>query len=280
MACSSPYYKKFDNETIPLPCGKCGSCKIRRVNQWVFRLRVEAQKSASSHFVTLTYNNKNLPRTPNGYKTLESKHLTDFFKRLRYYEKDSKIRYFACGEYGTNTSRPHYHIILFNLLDKQNLLKAWEYGNIDIGLVEKNSIAYVLKYIDKEKKVGKHQRDDRKREFQVMSKGLGKDYLTPAQKRYHRTNPDRNYVMDIYGNKIPLPRYYVKEIYKKDPAAAENRKKIIKKKVEEIEQKHIKRVEEDYKVEYLDYKNLLNIQKQRTFERKRKLTEINKRNKI
>ena len=35
-----------------------------------------------------------------------------FIKRLR---KDYDIKYFACGEYGDKTLRPHFHAILFGV---------------------------------------------------------------------------------------------------------------------------------------------------------------------
>jgi hypothetical protein len=36
-----------------------------------------------------------------------------FFKRLRKAYPDVKLRYFACGKYGEQFARPHYHVILF-----------------------------------------------------------------------------------------------------------------------------------------------------------------------
>src|SRR5699024_7911545 len=50
--------------------------------------------------------------------TLSPRDFTLFMKRLRYYyfEKYKKeLRFFACGEYGSSTFRPHYHAIVFNL---------------------------------------------------------------------------------------------------------------------------------------------------------------------
>ncbi len=37
-----------------------------------------------------------------------------FIKRLRKYFNNNKIKYFYCGEYGTQTLRPHYHMIVYN----------------------------------------------------------------------------------------------------------------------------------------------------------------------
>lgn len=61
-------------------------------------------------FLTLTYSDEMLP--PGG--TLEPKHLQSFFKKLRQQIGESaRLRFFAVGEYGSRTFRPHYHAALF-----------------------------------------------------------------------------------------------------------------------------------------------------------------------
>ena len=62
---------------------------------------------------TLTYNDENLPKKGDYLKTVKSKkisvqtdnslevvHLQQFIKKLRKYCAPSKLRYYACGEYG------------------------------------------------------------------------------------------------------------------------------------------------------------------------------------
>ena len=61
-------------------------------------------------FLTLTYDDDHLP--PNG--SLVKSDLQKFFKRLRK-NSGKKMAYFACGEYGEQTARCHYHVILFGL---------------------------------------------------------------------------------------------------------------------------------------------------------------------
>ena len=68
----------------------------------------EAKLHKENCFITLTYNNNNLPK----YKSLVKKELQDFFKRLRK-KYGEGIRYYACGEYGPKGKRPHYHAIIF-----------------------------------------------------------------------------------------------------------------------------------------------------------------------
>lgn len=62
-------------------------------------------------FVTLTYNEKHIPKG----NTLNPKDLQLFMKRLRKYVAPLRIRFYAVGEYGDTTNRPHYHIALFGL---------------------------------------------------------------------------------------------------------------------------------------------------------------------
>jgi len=212
--CDTPFYKKPDGylRDIPLPCGKCPVCKQKRVSQWAFRLMEEEKVSSSAFFVTLTYDTKYVPITPNGYMSLRKKDVQDFMKRLRKRESN-KLRYYLAGEYGENFSRPHYHMIIFNLSDIDNLEKAWTVGYIHIGNVTGASVAYTAKYIDKDKRIPLHGRDDRVPEFSLMSKGLGCSYLTPAIVNYHKADLTRCFVKTLDGHAVALPRLFRNRIY-------------------------------------------------------------------
>lgn len=100
-------------------------------------------------------------------------------KKLRKANPDHKLKYYLCGEYGGKTFRPHYHLILFDAV-LPTIQKAWEHGSIHYGAVSGASIGYTLKYMAKPGKIPLHQNDDRVPEFSLMSKGLGKNYLTEA----------------------------------------------------------------------------------------------------
>lgn len=173
--------------------------------------------SFSSSFITLTYDGENVPISPNGFMTLWKPDLQNFFKRLRYYTDQSAkatglkfapIKYYAAGEYGSDTYRPHYHIIIFNA-HHDHIEMAWEKGFIHFGNVTGASVAYSLKYISKPPMVGKFSRDDRKREFSLMSKGIGKSWVTPEKVAWYQQDPvNRQYAMSDFGTKIPIPRYY------------------------------------------------------------------------
>lgn len=81
---------------------------------------------------------------------LVKKDMQDWLKRLRQNIRPFKIRYFLVGEYGGETQRPHYHVILFNFpldLDLDRVLtETWTFGLYHIGTVTPASIHYCSKY--------------------------------------------------------------------------------------------------------------------------------------
>lgn len=215
--CDNPFTLKETG--MQFPCGKCLPCRNRRASGWSFRLRKELEHSDSAFFVTLTYNTDEVPISNKGYMSLDKKHLQLFFKRIRKAQNDNKIKYYTAGEYGSDKDRPHYHSIIFNmdlsiLLDiptarhclkspemylngkYQFMSKHWKYGVISIGTVTMASIGYCLKYITKPSKIPKHNNDDREKEFQLMSKGLGKKYITEEVIFWHH---------DDINNRMYLP---------------------------------------------------------------------------
>ena len=175
-ACITPMTirHKYTGEWHTFPCGKCLQCLKRRASAWSFRLMQEEKRSDSGLFVTLTYDTRSVPITENGFMTLQKQDVQKFFKRLRKLLPGAKIKYYACGEYGGHTLRPHYHIILFNA-DAASVASAWSLdgtpiGHIHYGLVTGASVGYTLKYMMKPAIIPMHSRDDRVKEFSLMSK--------------------------------------------------------------------------------------------------------------
>lgn len=222
MTCDSPYWvmPKAAFEKVPVPCGRCPPCKLRRVNSWVFRLVQEDRRSLSSHFVTLTYDTAFVPISDNAFMTLRKKDFQDYMKRLRKLCPDATLKYYAVGEYGTQNKRPHYHAVVFNCPDPTFFDTAWGLGSVHVGNVTSDSIAYCMKYIDKPSSF-KHARDDRQTEFSLMSKGLGNNYLSPEMLSYHKSDLSRLYATNPGGHRIALPRYYRMKIYDENEQRAQ-----------------------------------------------------------
>jgi hypothetical protein len=153
-------------------------------------------------------------------------------KRLRKLTAN-KLKYYACGEYGSTNKRPHYHAIIFNCPDPELFFEAWKkdgvyFGEVHVGNVTGNSVAYVMKYIDKShNEAGLYPgwrpfvgRDDRQKEFALMSKGLGSSYITKRVVDYHNADLNRVYLTVDGGFKIAMPRYYKERIFDEDVRAA------------------------------------------------------------
>lgn len=159
--CNQDEHTPDKDNVIMIPCGKCAGCQIEKANEWATRAYLESQKWAKNAFLTITYNNDNLPAK----RTLIKADLQKFWKRLRKTLKEP-IRYMACGEYGPKTLRPHYHAAVFNYWPddcekyKQNITGNWLYtskklnniwgkGYVIIGELNYESAAYIARYVYK-----------------------------------------------------------------------------------------------------------------------------------
>lgn len=141
---------------ITVPCGKCPLCRNKKSAEWSFRAVCENKTStAVPLFVTLTYNADNLPS--NGISKVA---VQLFLKRLRINLDrlgiEHSLRYFACGEYGTKSKRPHYHLIIWSFPDMRTLKerlsvieKSWQQGFCYVVPCTHGAISYVMKYMKK-----------------------------------------------------------------------------------------------------------------------------------
>lgn len=209
--CLAPLLLK--TQIYKVPCGKCISCLRRKQNAWAFRLQQQLKVSTSACFITLTY--ENIPISSNGMPTLVKKDFQNFLKRIRKKTYGQAcIKYYACGEYGTISNRPHYHAIMFNLpqvyMEDSNILtKTWGKGHINISPCNTATIRYTTKYLLKGK--GKNAKGSQK-EFSLMSKYLGVNYLTPQMIKYHKENL-QSFVTLPGGIPTSLPRYFRDKIF-------------------------------------------------------------------
>lgn len=230
--CINPVYVRLEKGGVFAPCGLCIECKKTRQGDWIFRINKELKYAKTAFFITLTYDDKHLPLDHN----LQKADLQNFMKRLRKISTE-KLKYYAVGEYGGETHRPHYHAIIFNLDDPAKIQKAWTLngetiGFVYVGTVTTDSIAYVTSYIipdGEEPLPGIYQQP-----FAVMSKNLGLEYLK-RNWNWHK-NGLKNYVLDN-GFKKHFPRYYSDKLFnfkEKERIANENVTRIAEKEYNEI----------------------------------------------
>lgn len=214
-------HEAYQDLPMMLPCGKCIGCKQDRANKWATRIVHESKLHTENCFLTLTYSDEYVPE--GGSLNLDQ--LQKFLKRLREKIHPRKVRYYACGEYGTKLDRPHYHLILFGYipddrklhsLDKsgtkrryvsETIQRLWPFGFHQIGDVEIASALYVAKYSVKKvtgPKAEEHYKG-KTPEFAVMSRnpGLAHDWITKR-----RTDVYPKDFFTINGTKHRPSRYY------------------------------------------------------------------------
>lgn len=218
-------YRTMSGEfTNVVPCGKCLLCLRRRQSAWAFRLSEHNKIADTSAFLTLTYDELCLPYSQNGLPTLKKVDLQEFWKKVRRDIEPTKIKYYACGEYGTKSDRPHYHAIVFDLpknylQNGQRLADKWGLGHIRVDVCNGATINYVTKYVMKGQWQPQHDQetgltDDRVPQYAAMSKNLGLSHLTPAMKKYYQRSKVGHVTLPS-GVKLSMPRYYREKVYNK-----------------------------------------------------------------
>lgn len=214
--CLNPIYVKGQH----FPCRKCIECLIQYSTEWTHRIMLESKKYEHNCFITLTYNEDNLPDKA----SLSKRDLQLFFKSLRKRLSGCAIRYFACGEYGSERGRPHYHAIIFNwvpddlvffrfdgdipLYRSKTLEKIWKKGFSSVGFLTEKSVKYCSKYIQ----LGQNYKtSDKIPPFTLMSRrpGIALDCIPNSV--YQDLSIYRN------GKKYLAPRSFMKKFKEEFP---------------------------------------------------------------
>lgn len=229
---------------ILLPCGRCEACMNERARSWSVRCVHEASLHEQNCFITLTYNDDHLPDMAD----LKYEDFQKFMKRLRKKYTGRKIRFFACGEYGENRQRPHFHACIFGIdfndriyfkttsagskiYTSKTLDALWSdrsgnsIGFASIGDISINSAGYVARYVMKKAfgrendylydvidiETGETYR--RTKEFNKMSlkPGIGYGFY---KKWRSDIFPADHCVID--GREIKPPKYYYKKLADED----------------------------------------------------------------
>lgn len=231
------------SEEIQLPCGQCIGCRIERSKQWALRCVHESSLYGNNCFITLTFDDNHL----NSERSLVKSDFQKFMKRLRksYHGKESitddkgkvsfPIRFFHCGEYGSQLERPHHHACLFNfdfddkilwsvrkgvkLYRSPELEKLWPYGFCTIGDVTYESAAYVARYVTKKvngERAAAHYARVNEETGEMFY--VEPEYITMSRRPGIAKNWFQKYQKDVYpsdfvtlkGKKFKPPAYYDK----------------------------------------------------------------------
>lgn len=286
--------KEFSRERLsnryrkitPVGCGQCIPCLLGHSAQWATRIMLQVKygydpnewsKKPHKHpllpypdgtcwFLTFTYKDEYLkthkyanPDTGEIHEgiSLYKKDMQNFWKRLRKAYPKMKIKYYECGEYGSQTMRPHYHAIVFGLpleTDQfiktgmsqkfntprwklQKLTEIWGMGLVDIGRVTWNSAGYVARYTLKKATNGKnptwYQAQGMLPEFVTMSNGIAKDYFLENLENIYAT--DSVPISDAHGRIQKPPKSYDRMLKEMCPELYDSIKRKRKKNSESLE---------------------------------------------
>lgn len=169
--------------SVPTKCGRCQPCRIQHSQLWTHRQIFESYLHEKSTFATLTFDREHNPGVVN------KKTLRKFIDRLRSSSGNS-TPYYACGEYGSKTNRPHYHLSLFgwDIEDLPILQKSWKMGHIQLEAFNAATAAYLTGYILKEKTAANRAAlVNLPPEFSSKSPGLGKGAMKIIADSLHTT---------------------------------------------------------------------------------------------
>lgn len=201
------------------------------------RIMHESVLHPASWFATLTYE-----KTPE-YGSLDPHDFRKFIRRLRKKVGYGRMRYYACGEYGERSDRPHYHAVLFGPLfvdrqqterrngtaiyDSQLLRQAWGHGRTEISSLSYAAAAYVAGYVRKKVRVRDSPEhysrvDPRTGEIVQLHQEFARMSTRPAIGRswiekYWRDVYPRDFVV-VDGVERKPPRYYDKWMDTNQPA--------------------------------------------------------------
>lgn len=137
-----------DKIVLDVPCGHCDECTTNKIMGYQIRAYYEykstIEKGGCAYYYTLTYNNKHLPKIQfdsrfynrsYSFSCFRKSDIDNFRRKFKQYAKDpqhlifkpydGEIKFFITSEYGGNTRRPHYHLIVF--FSKQITPKFVEY---------------------------------------------------------------------------------------------------------------------------------------------------------
>lgn len=243
-------YKECSKEYAPfqLPCGKCIECRLEYARQWAVRCVHESKVHENNCFITLTYNDENLPEKlkyedfQKFMKDLRSKVYYDYCKKHNIEPKaltkegrkalsqKLEIGMFVTGEYGDIKKRPHWHVLLFNyqpddmvfkysnergdrVYESETINKLWGKGMTDIGSVTFESAGYVARYAAKKLTHGNDGHEYEPISKKSQKNAIGKRFL----EKYYKDIFNIGYVVMDSGQTMPIPRYYLKWLEKNKP---------------------------------------------------------------
>jgi len=209
---------------LQVPCGTCICCREEQARQAAVRIAHEATCHERNSFVTLTYNDHSIPL----HGSLEYKDLTNFLKRAR--RTFGPLRYYAVGEYGDQSLRPHYHLCIFGhdftdnriitrttphlLWTQKALTRCWGQGRVEVGALTFETARYTASYVTK--KLRSKQR------YVRIDETTGELVAVEQPRAFMSDNLGKNWWIE-YGHQLEHNDYVIINSQKQKPPKAYDR---------------------------------------------------------
>lgn len=215
--------------TMQVPCGHCTLCREQKRKHVAAMCQMECQQHQTLPlFTTLTFADKYLPEDG-----VDPRDVQLFMKRLRIslkrkYKVDVNLRTAYCGEYGKQTKRPHYHILIWgfpyekfrwNFLKIDRFIRAcWHQGlTYTEPCTNCNCGQYIAKYMTKDSPEPKGKNKCFVRHSANLGVFFWMDTVEPV------LGEQRDYNQPIYYKDchtgelgiIPMTKYYITKLYPK-----------------------------------------------------------------
>lgn len=150
MLCHKGIYIKTQDQTVP--CGQCMPCRINAGRIWSSRIIQEWVTHGYGYFFTFTYAPDQLPLVlDEDGAPLGNLNKKPFLKWVNHTQEAIPFRYYAIGEYGNDTHRPHYHMAIFprepTLIGE--IRNSWKLGFTSIYELNNQRARYLANYTAK-----------------------------------------------------------------------------------------------------------------------------------
>lgn len=210
---------------LKVPCGQCMNCRINLARTWAGRIMMEnAAYPDYAWFLTLTYDDENVPRTPDGVPTLHRSEFQTWIKKA--YRHRGAFRYYAVGEYGDHTLRPHYHMAVFPQrgCEISRLADFWTKGFTSASPLNAQRARYLAEYTAKKltKNTDPRLEPAQEPEFRVGSRrppigaallpSLVRAYRSRAGQKIIAERGDVERTFRVSGEVYPISEYILRKL--------------------------------------------------------------------
>lgn len=223
---------KSDKQFIRVPCGNCEECINKRRCDLYTRAWWETHevkiKGGQTLFLTLTYNEQNIPKF-NGEYCFDKEQTQKFLHKLHEFIRRhnlGKEKYLITTEFGEKTMRPHLHMLLHWIPNKdfsatklyKKVCELWNKGFVTGGrkgiiVKDTQAVGYVTKYVIKGTQTPSYYDilPTNAKLFTLTSmhygEGLIHSEMLDIEKGTIRIEKDGKYVINY------LPNYILRKIY-------------------------------------------------------------------